>query len=120
MFLPLHTTLLFSDGGGEHIDPRQTDVLATTGSQPAGLYLVLVTITATDLDDSKAKIEIQHRDCTDDEANPVESVVVAVPVDNSAQFEFAFKLKQDEIIAVVPYADLIGTITVAINWQRGQ
>ena len=109
---------LASDNGGEHIDPRRTDVLATTDSQPGGRYICLITLSATSLDDSKAMFEIQRRDATDDEDNPIESAVVAVPVDDCRQFQFAFSLKDNERITVVPYVDLIGTLTAAINWQR--
>lgn len=114
----LYTIGYAADGGGEHIDPVRTDVLATTDEQPQGQYLCLVTCTASNLDDSKALFEVQRRDATDDEVNPIESYVVSVPVDDSKQFEFAFALNDNERITVVPYADLIGTVTAAINWQR--
>lgn len=116
---PLITTIgLASDGGGEHVDPRREDVLATTDAQPDGRYLCRITIVAVSLDDSKALFEVQRRDATDDEANPLESAVVAVAVDSCQQFDFAFKLDVNERISVVPYLDLIGTVMVAINWER--
>jgi hypothetical protein len=113
-----YTLGIANNNGGEQIDPRREDVLATTDAQPQGSYLCQVTITATSLDDSKALCEIQHRDATDDETNPLESLVVAVPVDDTRQFECAFTLEQDERVTVVPYTDMIGTVMAAINWQR--
>lgn len=109
---------LESDNGGEHIDPARTDVLATTDAQPEGRYACVITIVATLLDDSKALFEIQQRDATDDENNPVKSAVVAVPVDDCRQFTFAFQLGDQERITVVPYADMIGTVFACINWDR--
>lgn len=108
---------LASDNGGEHIDPRREDVLATTDLLPRGRYLCLITLTATNLDDSQALFEVQHRDSTDDEANPLESAVIACPMADCRQFQFGFKLDEGERITVVPYADMLGTVTVAINWE---
>ncbi len=113
----VYTIGLASDNGGEHVDPVQTDVLATTDSLPKGRYLIKVTLTASDLDGSRARFEIQHRDNTDDEVNPLESAVVSVPVDDCRQYEFGFSLDRDERITVVPYENTIGTLTAAINWQ---
>src|SRR6476660_7750387 len=119
MFAPgSYTIALANDNGGEHVDPVRADVLATTDAQPGGRYLCLVTITATSLDNSLALFEIQHRDNTDDEANPLESLVVAVPVDETRQFECGFSLEADERITVVPYVDMIGTVMAALNWQQ--
>lgn len=110
---------LASDGGGEHNDPTENEVLATTDAQPAGKYHALVTCTACELDDSKALFEIQHRNADDEDNNILESLIVAVPVDSSRQFEVAFDLETNERITVVPYAaGLIGRVMVAINWQR--
>lgn len=119
MFAPgIYTIATANNNGGEQIDPRREEVLATTDNQPHGQYLCQVTITATSLDDSKGLFEIQHRDNMDDDVNPIESLVVAVPVDETRQFECAFALNQDERITVVPYTDMIGTVMAAINWQR--
>ncbi len=113
-----YTISVANNNGGESIDPRREDVLATTDAQPVGRYFCTVTLTATSLDDSKALFEIQHRDPTDDEVNPLESIVVAVPVDETRQFECAFALEADERITVVPYTDMLGTVMAAINWQQ--
>ena len=117
MFTDLHALGLGNDAGGEHVDPSQTDVLATTDAQPDGRYLCKVTIVAHSLDDSKALFEVQHRDSVDGE-DPLESVIVAVPADDCSQFEVVFALSADERITVVPYAAFIGTAIVSINWQR--
>ncbi len=119
MFVAATNTIrLESDAGGEHIDPRADDVLATMGAgQRSGRYLLKITICAISLDDSKAMFEIRHRNAADDDT--LESAIVAVPVDDCRQFEFGFALDDDEQIVVVPYpGDMIGTVTVAINWQR--
>jgi len=120
MFLAdnIFTTGLASDGGGEHVDPSKNDVLATTGPLHACQALCLVTITALDLDASRALVEIQHRDSTDDETNPVESVVVACPADDCKQVEVLFRLESNENVTVVAYEDCIGRVLVAINWQQ--
>ncbi len=115
----VYTTALASDGGGEHNDPTDGEILATTDAQPAGKYNCLITCTACELDDSKALFEIQHRNSDDEDTNVLESVIVAVPTDSSRQFEYAFDLEVNERITVVPYAaGFIGRVMVAINWQR--
>lgn len=98
----------------EQVDPRLTDVLNTTGAKPAGRYLVTVDLTASDLDDSKALLEVQHRD-SDNNSIPLESIIVAVPQDNCRQFDFGFVLEANERISVVPYTDIIGVVTVAFD-----
>lgn len=118
MFVAATNTIrLENSGGGETIDPRQTDILATTEAQPAGRYLVTVTITATDLDNSRATFEVQHRDADDNEV-ALETVIVAVPADDCRQYNFAFALEANERITVVPYADMLGTVMATISWQR--
>ena len=107
---------LASDGGGEHIDPRADDVLATTDTLREGRYLVRVTLTATVLDDSKALFVVRRRNAADDDT--VESAVVAVPVDDCRQYDFAFGTDEGELISVTPYTDMIGIVMVAINYQR--
>ncbi len=114
----VYTIGLASDSGGEHLNPTRGEILATTDAQPAGHYHCLFTITACELDDSKALFEIQHRNAADEDNNIIESAVVAVPFDNSSQYEFGFALEQNERISVVPYAGFNGRTMVAINWQR--
>ncbi len=108
-----------SDSGGEHIDPPAGEILATTDAQAAGTYHCMITITAVELDDSKALFDIQHRNAADEEETLIENVPVSVPVDMTDQFEFAFTLEDQERITVVPYAQgFNGRVMVAINWQR--
>lgn len=115
----VYTTGLASDGAGEHQDPGDGEILATTDAQPAGHYHCLVTITAIELDDSKALFEIQHRNSDDEDTNVLESLIVAVQVDSSQPFECAFMLEENERISVVPYpVGFVGRVMVAINWQR--
>lgn len=113
---PGHTVKLASDGGGEHLDPRAEDVLATTDPLQAGRWLCRVTATATSLDDSKAVFVIQRRNAADDDT--LDSAVFAVGVDASAQFDFVFEVDDQELVNVVPYVDLIGMVAVAINYQH--
>ena len=115
----IFTLGLASDSGGEHVNPTKNEVLATTDSQPTGHYHALVTLTACELDDSKALFEIQHRNNADEENNILETLIVAVPVDSSRQFEVAFELNPDERITVIPYGNgFNGRCMAAINWQR--
>lgn len=119
MFVAATNTIkIANDGGAEHVDPQADEVLATTENLPAGRYLVNLIITTADLDDSKARFYVQHRDSTDDELNPVEQVVVSAPADGCQQINLGFALDVDERISVVPYAAFVGTVTVALNWQR--
>jgi hypothetical protein len=111
----LQPVALVSDGGGEHVDPRADEVLAITEALPVGRCQVCVTATAVSLDDSKALFVIQHRNTADDDT--LESVVVAVPVDDTRQFDVVFLMAEGEWIAVVPYVDLLGTVMVALNYQ---
>lgn len=110
------TMKLASDSGGEHVDPRQEEVLAATDPQAQGRYSARITITAVSLDDSKGVFVVHRRNSTDDD--DVESAIVSVPVDNSDQFDFCFELEQDEFLSVTPYTDMIGTVMAAINFQR--
>lgn len=115
----VYTTGLASDSGGEHLDPPEGEILATTDMLPAGKYHILVSITAVDLDDSRALFEIQRRNALDEENNLVESAIVSVPIDNTKQFEFAFALESCERITVVPYPiGFNGRVMVALNWQQ--
>lgn len=115
----VYTLGLASDAGGEHLDPPVGEILATTDAQPAGQYHCLITITALDLDDSKALFDLQHRNSADEEDTVIENAIVAVPADSTQQFEFAFALEDSERITVVPYAaGFNGRVMVAINWQR--
>lgn len=115
----IFTVGLVSDSGGEHLDPPEGEILATTDALPAGTYHCLITITAVDLDDSKALFHVQHRNDADEEDNLIESAIVAVPVDTTQTFEFGFALEEDERITVIPYAQgFNGRVMAAINWQR--
>ena len=112
----LHTPMVANNSGGEQIDPREEDILAATGVLQPGSYVCMVTITASDLAFSVAQFKVHRRNAADDD--DVESVVVSVPVDDSKQFETAWRIKQDEQITVTPYVDMVGTVTAALNWQR--
>ncbi len=104
---------LNNNAGGEQTDPRAEDVLAITDALAAGTYLCQLTLTAVSLDDSKALFEVRHRNAADDDT--LESVVVAVPVDDSRQYELVFTVADGEWIAVGPYVDLTGTLFAAIT-----
>lgn len=106
---------LESAGGGEHVDPRLDDVLAVTDTLAAGGVLCTVTLAATNLDDSKALFLVRHRNSDNDDT--LESAIVAVPVDDSKQFDFVFTVADGEYIDVSPYADITGTVMAAINYQ---
>ncbi len=115
----VYTLGLVSDFGGEHLDPPTGEILVTTDAQAAGTYHCMITITACELDDSKALFDIQHRNADDDENALIENVIVAVPVDQSWQFEYGFTLEEGERITVVPYVQgFNGRVMAAINWQR--
>lgn len=116
---------LASDGGGEHIDPTEDEILATTDTVnadgvtqrlPQGTYAARITITATNLDAASAICEIRHLGVDGD---PVERVVVCAPVDQCWQYDVVFSLEKDESIVVAPYlTGFLGTVWAAINYQK--
>ena len=112
---------VFTQSNGEALSPIQGDPLAGLEGLSKGQVLMLVTAAcSSDLSDACAKFDVQHFGPSLVPGVPgdlLDAITFSVPVSDTRQIWVLFKVEQGDSIAVAPTRNIVGTVSVALNYQ---